>query len=247
MTIPPTQRLYLDDAHTLRADAHVVAVRDGALAVDRSCFYPGGGGQPPDEGKLRLGTGTTLDLAGAHADEHGVVWHVSRTALPDGLVGAGVEIEVDRVRREAVARHHTVLHILNTIALRDYGGWITGAQIAVDYSRIDFKLDGLPPQMRSDLERKVNAVIANDRPVRSCTVSEQDFIAGDGLLRTLEVKPPVHDGRVRIVAIDGFDAQACGGTHVRHTGEIGTFHIERAENKGRINKRLYVRLESPGQ
>jgi misacylated tRNA(Ala) deacylase len=242
MNLSPTRRLYLDDGHTLRISAQVVAVRDSALALDRSCFYPGGGGQPPDEGTMRLHTGATLQLNRAHADDQGVVWHVTSSALPDNLVGAAVEIEVDRARRNALARHHTVLHILNTIALRDYGGWITGAQIAPDYSRIDFKLDGLPPEMRSDLERKVNEVIAAARPVRSYTLSEQEFGASDGLLRTLEVKPPVHNGRVRIVAIEGFDAQACGGTHVSNTGEIGCFRIERAENKGKINKRLYVRL-----
>jgi misacylated tRNA(Ala) deacylase len=243
MSLPPTQRLYLDDGHALRTSALVVAVRHDALAVDRSCFYPGGGGQPPDAGRIQLAAGTELELTGAHADEHGVVWHVSRTELPDVRVGACVEIEVDQGRRDALARYHTVLHILNTIALRDYGGWITGAQIAVDYSRIDFKLDGLPPQVRSDLEHKVNEVIAAARPVRSCTVSEGEFNARGELLRTLEVKPPLHAGRVRIVEIDGFDAQACGGTHVRNTADIGAFRIERTENKGKINKRLYVRLE----
>jgi misacylated tRNA(Ala) deacylase len=243
--MPATTRLYLDDSHALRAQARVTAVDGNALALDRSCFYPGGGGQPPDTGRIRLSDAGELEVASVHADGDGRVWHVTTATLPDALVDTRVDIEVDRARREALARYHTVLHILNTVALRDYEGWITGAQIAVDYARIDFKLDGLSPQMRSDLDLKVNEVVADARPVRVSYLSEEAFNARNDLLRTLEVRPPVHEGRVRIVEIEGFDAQACGGTHVCNTADIGMFRIERTENKGRINKRLYVRLQTP--
>jgi misacylated tRNA(Ala) deacylase len=242
----PTERLYLADDHPLQVSAAVVAVREGALALERSCFYPGGGGQPPDAGILRLPGGEAVPLASAQLDADGVLWHAATSALPDTLLGCTVLLEVDPRRRAALARYHTVLHVLNTVALRDHGGWITGAQIAVDYARIDFKLDGLPPEVRSDLEHKVNGVIADGRPLRSYYLDETQFNRSHDLLRTLEVRPPVHDGRVRVVAIEGFDAQACGGTHVRNTLELGSFRIERTENKGRINKRLYVRLEARG-
>jgi misacylated tRNA(Ala) deacylase len=246
MTLHPTLRLYLDDPDLLSNQAQIIAVRDGAIALDRSCFYPGGGGQPPDEGSLKLGEGAELALASGFADDAGVVWHVTSTPVPDGLIGVRVALQVHRGRRDALARYHTVLHVLNAIALRDYDGWITGAQIAPDYARIDFKLEAVSPQMRSDLEHKVNVVLASGRPVRASYLSQEEFSRRHDLLRTLEVRPPVHDGRVRVVEIEDFDAQACGGTHVSNTSQIGRLRIERSENKGKINKRLYVRLENPG-
>ena len=146
-------------------------------------------------------------------------------------------------RRLALTRYHTVLHVVNTIALRDYAGWITGVQIGVDYSRIDFKLEGFSPALCAELETKVNAVLVRDLALRAYYLPEQEFRAREDLLRTLEARPPVIDGRVRVVEIVGFDAQACGGTHVSSTRELGRFSIFRTENKGKINKRLYVRLE----
>jgi misacylated tRNA(Ala) deacylase len=136
-----------------------------------------------------------------------------------------------------------VLHVLNTIALRDYGGWITGVQIGVDYSRIDFKLDDLGATTRVELERKVNAVLDGHHALKAYYISQDEFARRGDLLRTLEAKPPVVDGQVRVVEIQGFDAQVCGGTHVSVTSEVGRFSIVRTENKGKINKRLYVRLD----
>jgi len=240
----PTIRLYLRDDHHLEAEAVVVAVRDGALALDQTCFYPGGGGQPADTGRIVLPGGESVPVTSVSADPAQVIWHAVAAADP-ALVGQRVSLAVDAARRSALARYHTVLHVLNTIALRDHGGWITGAQIAEDYARIDFKLEKLSPELCADLEAKVNAVLEADHPVSAHYLGEAEFRARGDLLRTLEVSPPVVDGRVRVVSVEGFDAQACGGTHVRRTGEIGRFTIFRTENKGRINKRLYVRLEGP--
>src|SRR5262245_57789421 len=136
-----TTRLYLDDDHCTEADATVVAVRENALAFDRTCFYPGGGGQPPDEGTVAVRDGTTLEIVSVHADADEVVWHVGAAPIASDAIGQAARLIVNRERRLALARYHTVLHVLNTLALRDYGGWITGVQIAVDYSRIDFKLE----------------------------------------------------------------------------------------------------------
>jgi misacylated tRNA(Ala) deacylase len=224
----------------------VVAVRESELAFDRTCFYPGGGGQPADEGTVELGAGQTLEIISARADAGDIIWHAARSAPPADLVGRPATLRVNRARRLALTRHHTVLHVLNTIALRDYGGWITGVQIGVDQSRIDFKLEGLSAALCAEIEHKVNAVLAGDHAVKAYDISEDEFRAREDLLRTLEAKPPVSNGRVRVVEIEGFDAQACGGTHVDRTAELGRFAIVRTENKGKINKRLYVRLDDPG-
>jgi misacylated tRNA(Ala) deacylase len=237
----PTTRLYLTDDHLLEHDAAVVAVTPDGLACDRSCVYPGGGGQPPDHGWIDVGGGT-LAITGARADANGVVWHVTASPPAPDLAGRTVRLRVDAARRLALTRYHTVLHVLNTLALRDYGGIITGVQIGVDYSRIDFKLEALSPALCAELETKVNAVLAGDHALRSYTIPAAEFRARDDLRRTLEAEPPVVDGRVRVVEIAGFDAQACGGTHVPTTAALGRFTITRTENKGRINKRLYVTL-----
>lgn len=238
----PTIRLYLEDDRCFEADATVVAARDALLAFDRSCFYPGGGGQPPDEGTVQLENGVPLRIVSARADEDAVVWHTAAEAPPAGVIGQRAHLTIDKERRVILARYHTVLHVLNTLALRDYGGWITGAQIGVDHSRIDFKLDNFSTALCGDLEQKVNAVLAGDHRLRSFYLSEEEFRRRDDLLRTLEAKPPIKDGTVRIVEIQGFDAQACGGTHVHSTADVGRLSIYRTENKGKINKRLYVKL-----
>jgi len=224
----------------------VLAVSGRALAFDRTCFYPGGGGQPSDDGTVRMAGGDTLEIVSADADDDEIVWHLTRSELSPALVGQTATLAVNRARRIALTRYHTVLHVLNTIALRDYDGWITGVQIGVDRSRIDFKLDRLSAALCAELEAKVNAVLASNHAVKAYDVSEDEFRARGDLLRTLDARPPVRDGRVRVVEIEGFDAQACGGTHVDTTAGVGRFTIVRTENKGKINKRLYVRLDDPG-
>lgn len=243
MQTPPTTRLYLQDDHCFETDASIVAVRESSIAFDQTCFYPGGGGQPPDQGSVRLSSGEVLDIVSVRADEDDILWHEVSSGLPAGLLGEPGRLTLDRDRRLALTRYHTVLHVLNTIALRDYGGWITGVQIAVDYSRIDFKLEGFSAALCTELERKVNAVLDANHALRAHYISEEEFRQREDLLRTLEVKPPIAQGRVRVVEIQGFDAQACGGTHVSSTSEVGRFSIFRTENKGKINKRLYVRLD----
>lgn len=244
--LTPTVRTYLDAPDERAVDATVLAVRDGWMAVDRSGFFPGGGGQPCDSGVLETdGAPGALPVASARADDDDVVWHEVGAAVSADAIGRRVRLVVDAARREAHARHHTALHILNTIAMQEYGAWITGAQIGTDYSRIDFKLEKLSPALCADLTARANAVIGAAHRVSARWLPEAEFLARGDLLRTLEVRPPLRGGQVRIVEIEGFDAQACGGTHVAGTDRIGTLSIFRTENKGRINKRLYVRLDAP--
>jgi len=244
MSTPPTQALYLQDDHCFACDATLLAVEGNSLAFERSCFYPGGGGQPPDQGRAEFQKGTLiLTISTVRADEAGVLWHVCPDLLPGLEPGQTARLALDVPRRMALMRYHTVLHILNTIALQNYKAWITGVQIGADSSRIDFNFDDLNPQVCRQLEEQVNQVILTDHPLRAYTITEEEFQQRPDLLRTLDVKPPIHAGQVRVVEITGFDAQACGGTHVHHTSELGHFSILRTENKGRNNKRLYVHLE----
>jgi misacylated tRNA(Ala) deacylase len=238
----PTTRLYLQQERCSEAQATIVAMRDNALAFDATCFYPGGGGQPHDEGAITLSSGELYEVESVRADADEIIWHICKTLPTSSLVGERAALALDINRRLTHARYHTVLHVLNTLALRDYQGWITGVQIGTEYSRIDFKLDRFSAALCVELAQKVNAVLAQDHPLKLYYMSEDEFRLRDDMLRTLEVKPPIYGGRVRIVEIEGFDAQACGGTHVLATSEIGRFSIFRTENKGKINKRMYVRL-----
>jgi misacylated tRNA(Ala) deacylase len=242
----PTVCLYLQDDPCFEVDATVIAVRENALAFDQTCFFPGGGGQPPDEGSAKIGGNQEFEIVSAHADPDGIIWHICKSPPPPDILGQPARLILSKERRLALMRYHTVLHVLNTIALKNYGGWITGVQIAADYSRIDFKVEGFSASMCAEMEKKVNAVLEENHAVKSYYLPEEDFRKREDLLRTLEAKPPVSRGQVRVVEIQGFDAQACGGTHVRTTAEVGRFSIFRTENKGKINKRLYVRLDPGG-
>lgn len=242
-SVPATFPIYLQDDHCFENEARLLANRGGALAFDQTCFYPGGGGQPADVGEILFATNpSVLPISSAHLDEQGVIWHHCPEPVPEVHVGQVAHLKVDVPCRLALMRTHTVLHILNTIAMQDHRAWITGVQISTDQARIDFNFEQLTPEVCRDLEIKVNRVITDGHALRAYSLSEEQFRQRPDLLRTLDVKPPIHNGRVRVVEISGFDAQACGGTHVHNTSELGVFSIVRTDNKGRNNKRLYIQL-----
>jgi len=244
MQTSPTLRLYLQDDHRFETTAIVTAVHENAIAFDQTCFYPGGGGQPPDEGWIQFESGERLEIISAHADSDNVIWHECKTAPSPDLIGKSVHLVLNKNRRLALMRYHTVLHVLNTITLKDYGGWITGVQINEEYSRIDFKVENFSPELSAELEKQVNLVLSGSYDLSSYYIAEEEFKNRTDLLRTLEAKPPITNGQVRVVEIEGFDAQACGGTHMHNTSEVGKFTIYRIDNKGKNNKRFYVRLDT---
>ena len=154
-----TTRLYLQDSHCFESDARIVAVRENSVAFDQTCFYPGGGGQPADEGSVRLAAESCLKSCLSRRTRTMSSGTSATSRPPSDILGQPATLILNRERRLSLRRYHTVLHVLNTIALRDYGGWITGVQIAADYSRIDFKLEGFSAAMCAELERKVHAVL----------------------------------------------------------------------------------------
>ena len=240
--LSPTIRLYLQNDHCFETDATLLAIHENLIAFDQSCFHPGGGGQPPDEGTVTFQNGEIVEITSIQTDSDDILWHVCATLLSSDYIGQPAHLSLNKNKRLALMRYHTVLHVLNTIALRDYNGWITGVQINENYSRIDFKLENFTPALAAELEAKVNAVLEENHSLKAYYIPEEEFKQRNDLLRTLEAKPPVKEGQVRVVAIEGFDAQACGGTHVHSTRDVGKFSIYKIDNKGKNNKRFYVRL-----
>ncbi len=234
-------KLYLDDPYQRVFDAEVVASEGGRCALSRTAFYPGGGGQPADRGRL-FTAAEALPVGEVSEDDAGEVWHrVGR----DLEAGTAVRGEIDWAFRHGLMRAHALMHVVNTVARARFGGIITGGQWGTERSRIDFRLDRFAREQIPELEERVNAVLSRALPITSTTISEVEFRRRPDLVRTLDVKPPIIEGRVRVVEIAGFDTQACGGTHVHATSEIGRARIVKFENKGKDNKRFYWELASP--
>lgn len=236
-----TQKLYLDDPYRSDCVARVSRADAGWVTLSETVFYPGGGGQPSDTGILEV-LGLEHRVTEVRHDERGWVWHRCAAEVPLGAAARG---RLDWPRRYAFMRHHTLLHIVNAVVLTDYSGLITGVQIGEEQSRIDFALREFGREQIPALEARINEVIARGLSIDASVISEAEFCDRPDLVRTATVMPPVVDGAVRVVRIGGFDAQACGGTHVRNTSELGECAIIRFENKGKQNKRLYVGLRVP--
>jgi misacylated tRNA(Ala) deacylase len=234
----PTARLYWADAYQWEFAATVLAHADGWCALSATAFYPGGGGQPADTGVLKTAAGEEAVSGVRSAD--GLIWH--RTTLSPAP-GDEVSGRVDWPRRYQLMKYHTLLHIVNTVMLDLHGARITGADIGVAQARIDFDVEAALRETSAAVEAAVNAVIARSLALEAAFVPEDELTRNPRLVRTLEVAPPVENGRVRTLHIEGFDTQACGGTHVHNTSELGRCRVTRVDNKGRRNKRLYVSLE----
>jgi misacylated tRNA(Ala) deacylase len=235
------EKIYLQDPYCREFEASVVDTTGVACTLTRTAFYPGGGGQPPDRGRIFVGD-EVLEVSALREDEAGRIWHSITRDLP---AGKSVRGEVDWLFRYALMRAHGLMHVVNTVAMQRFGGIITGVQLGVDRSRIDFKLSAFAREQVAEMESRVNGVIDRDLAITSLVITEEEFRRRPELIRTLNVPPPIVDGRVRIVEIKDFDAQACGATHVHTTREIGRARVGKFDNKGKDNKRFYWELEDP--
>ena len=236
-----TELLFLDDAYQRTFTATVTAVDAGSrrVALDRTAFYPTGGGQPHDTG--RLGDLPVVDVRKDGSE----VWHTvgGGGALP--AVGAEVEGELEWARRHALMRTHTALHVLCGVIWHEYGKAVTGGNMEPLSARMDFEFDPLPEGFAATIERRVNEELAADRPVQVAFLDRRDALADADLIRTKVNLIPEDVTRIRVVDIVGLDRQADGGTHVASTGEVGRFRVVKTESKGRANKRLRIEVLDP--
>ncbi len=240
-----TLLLFREDAYLREAPARVTGhTAEGGLVLDRSLFYPTGGGQPGDSGTLDW-DGGRIAIATAVKGEGGAVVLVP-TAGADGPAtlpppGARVLQRLDWDRRYLHMRVHTALHLLSVVIPRP----VTGGQIGEGRGRLDFDMPE-PPADAAALEDRLNALVARDLAVGEDWITDEDLAANPGLVKTMSVKPPAGQGRVRLVRIGAGEAQVdlqpCGGTHVARTGEIGRVTLGRIENKGRQNRRVGILL-----
>ena len=230
------EELFRQDAYIKEADATVTGVEERGVRLDRSIFYPTGGGQPGDTGLLRWDGGEAKIVDSVKADG-GDVLHVLAPDAPRPEVGTKVHTVLDWERRHMHMRMHTALHVMSAVIK----GNVTGGQVGVDKSRLDFNLEGEIPT-KEWVTEEVNKLIALDRPVTQQWVTDEELTSRPELVKTMSVRPPMGAGRVRLLSIEGVDLQACGGTHVARSGEIGRVECIKIENKGKMNRRFIIAL-----
>lgn len=235
-----TELLFRADAYQTAADCRVIGhTAEGGILVDRSIFYATGGGQPGDSGMLDWGS-VRVPIATALKVDAGIALVPAEpVAMPP--VGAPARQLIDWTRRHRHMRVHTALHLLSVVIPLP----VTGGQIGADKGRLDFDMPD-PPGDVAALEEALNSLIARDLTVTDDWITDEDLQANPGLVKTMSVRPPTGQGKVRLVRIaDGeklVDLQPCGGTHVRRSLEIGRVEIGRIENKGRQNRRVTITL-----
>jgi misacylated tRNA(Ala) deacylase len=229
-----TELLYLRDAYLREFDARVVAVRTGEVALDRTAFYPTGGGQPHDTGML---DGVAVTDVRKEGD---VVWHTVAGEVPAD--GAQVHGVVDWERRHRLMRTHSAMHVLCGVIWNEWGKAVTGGNMEPLEARMDFEFDPLPDGFAAHVADLVNAEITADRPIEISFLPRDTAVADEDLIRTKVNLIPESVAEIRVVDIVGLDKQADGGTHVASTAEIGRFEVVKTESKGKGNKRLRIRV-----
>jgi misacylated tRNA(Ala) deacylase len=252
-----TEQLYLRDAYQRTCQAIVVDVEEGTaaapdggsassvtrVALDRTVFYPTGGGQPCDTGTLQWDGGTAA--VGSVRKEGEVVWHTLDAGASPPESGTAATAAVDWARRHALMRTHSALHVLCGVIWAEWGVPVTGGNMEPLAARMDFELDPTPEAFGARVEELVAAEIAADRPIEVSFVPRSEAVLDEALIRTKVSLVPESVAEIRVVDIVGLDKQADGGTHVRSTGQIGRVRVAKTESKGKGNKRVRIVVEDP--
>jgi misacylated tRNA(Ala) deacylase len=231
-----TEEIFRSDAYATCCEAQVVALHDQGVELDRTVFYPMGGGQPGDGGMLRRADGMEVPIADTRKGEQpGQILHVPVEGAPTLSVGDKVMAEIDWQRRYRLMRMHTCLHVLCAVV----PGGVTGGSVGDGRGRLDFDLPD-PTLDKDQVAAELNRLIEENHPVRFRWITDEEMAANADLVRTMSVKPPSGQGRVRLVEIEGVDLQPCGGTHLASTGEIGRVRVAKIEKKGKHNRRVII-------
>jgi misacylated tRNA(Ala) deacylase len=235
-----TERLDLADPTLREWECTVVGVDpDRGIVLDRSAFYPGGGGQPPDHGVLLWDGVQTRIVGTAKGDD---LYLVPAEGDPVPAAGTAVVGAVEDARRSLLMRTHSGLHVLGGVVFRDFGALVTGGNMEPGEARMDFNLPDLPEGFKATVEERVNAEVAADRAVEVRVLPRAEALAIPDIIRTQTNLIPPDENEVRIVDITGLDTQADGGTHVASTRQIGRVQVTKVENKGRQNRRVRVKI-----
>ncbi len=235
-----TQAIFRDDAYRTEAEATVTFSEARGVALDRTVFYPQGGGQSGDRGTLIIEDGAAIPIVNTVYDaDRTTILHVPAKGAALPAPGARVIARIDWDLRYKRMRAHTALHLLS-VAL-PYP--VTGGSVGEAEGRLDFDCEA--PLDKAEVERKLNELIALDARVSQQWITDEELDANPALIKTMSVKPPRGGGRVRLVSIEGMDLQPCGGTHVARTGEIGRASVTQIEKKGRLNRRVRIVLSEP--
>ncbi|HEM60771.1 MAG TPA: alanyl-tRNA editing protein [Chloroflexi bacterium] len=235
-----TELLYLEDSYLREFTATVTAVVGDGVVLNRTAFYPQGGGQPSDRGVLRDDSGVEYAVSKVQRAE-GQVVHKIEGALPS--VRSQVGGAIDWEHRYKLMRTHTALHILCGVIWRDYGASVTGGNMEPLKARMDFELESMSAAFSDEVEAKINEEVLAARPVRVEILPREEAFQIPDLIRTKINLLPEGIREVRVVEIEGLDLQADGGTHVANTREVGHIVVAGHESKGRINKRLRIEIE----
>jgi misacylated tRNA(Ala) deacylase len=237
-----TYRLDWEDVSIREWDCTVLwsdpADPEAGIVLDRSAFYPGGGGQPPDQGVL-LWQGVQTRIVGTRKGDD--LFLLPAPGDPVPLAGTAVRGAIDDERRSTLMRTHSGLHVLCGTVFRDFGALVTGGNMEPGEARMDFNLPEIPPGFKQSLEDAVNAEIEADRRIEVRWLPREEALAIPDLIRTQDRLPP-ETAEMRLVDIVGLDVQADGGTHVASTKQIGRIQVTKVDNKGRQNRRVRIRL-----
>jgi len=230
-----TNELFREDSYLKECDATVISLDERGICLDRTIFYPRGGGQPGDSGTIVGSDGVETPITDTIKDrETGDHLHLPAEGAPLPVAGDKVTLRIEWERRYRLMRMHSCMHLLCAVI----PAGVTGGSVREDSARLDFDLPDPPDKL--EIEEALKRLIAENHPMRLEWISDEELEQQPELVRTMSVKPPTGVGKVRLVRFEGVDLQPCGGTHVAATGEIGQVRVKKIEKKGKKNRRITI-------